>query len=62
MSAPKACLRAASGVMGFRWRVWEEKPGLPGLAQEAQEICYTVGLPNICQVEVSKEDIKENIY
>ena len=25
VSAPKACLRAATGVMGMKWRIWEEK-------------------------------------
>ena len=87
MSAPKACLRAALGVQGMMWRVWEEKLllakaimeqeeevlarqvfvdqvalGLPGLAKEVKEICLTVGLPDICQTDITKEKIKENIY
>ena len=87
VSAPKACLRAALGVQGMMWRVWEQKLllakaimeqeeevlarqvyvdqvalGLPGLAKEVQEICLTVGLPDICQTDITKDDIKEKIY
>ena len=36
--------------------------GLPGLAKEIQEICQTIGLPDMCYVGVSKEEIKEKIY
>ena len=85
VSAPKACLRAALGVQGMKWRVWEQKLllakaimeqeeevlarqvlvdqvalGLPGLAKEVQDICQIVGLPNICHIGVTKEEIKEN--
>ena len=87
VSAPKACLRAATGVLGMKWRVWQEKLllilaikdqyegvlvkqvfedqvclELPGLNQEAKEICLAIGLPNICKVNVTKKEVQENIF
>ena len=35
--------------------------GWPGLAQEAQEICMSLGLPNICAEDVGKDEVKDAI-
>ena len=62
VSAPKACLRAATGVLGMKWRVWQEKLLLvmvlrfqegKVLAKELFEEQVVLGLPGLA-VEVSE--------
>jgi hypothetical protein len=36
--------------------------GWPGLAQEVEEICREVGLPNICYVEVDKKTMEQAVF
>ena len=45
-------------------RVYREeiKLGWPGLASEVKYICSEIGLPNINDNNISKEDIKEAIF
>ena len=34
----------------------------PGLTKEAREICEAIGPPDVCTVEVTKQDIKEAVF
>ena len=51
-------------IMSLARQVYEEqlRLGWPGLADEVKEICAEVGLPDVNQIEVKKEKVKEMIY
>jgi hypothetical protein len=57
----KAIMEQEEEVLARQVLVDQVALGLPGLAKEVQEICQIVGLPNICHIGVTKEDIKEMI-
>ena len=75
-STPRLATRAALGLQGMKWRVWQAKVllveaimeqeedclarevleeqvrmGWPGLAQEVQEICKEIGLPDVPDIK-----------
>ena len=79
--------RSECGLMGFKWRIWQQKlflavaimeqeegvlarrvmeqqleAGWPGLSKEVEAICQEVGLPNVLEEHVGKEEIKEEIF
>ena len=58
----KAIMEQEEEVLARQVYVDQVALGLPGLAKEVQEICLTVGLPDICQTDITKDDIKEKIY
>ena len=84
-STPILALRALTGLLGFKWRIWQEKVllvvaikkaegtlaklvmeeqllmGWPGLCQEVSTICNTISLPEICQEDVDKSEVREAV-
>ena len=83
---PIPALRALTGLLGFQWRIWQEKlllvvairkaegtltklvleeqltMGWPGLCQEVTKICDTIGLPDVCQEDVDKSEVREAVF
>ena len=86
-SCPKVALRCESGMLGMKWRIWQQKILLlmriqnqkqgvlcrevyeeakqndwPGLGQDVAKICSNLGIPDVNNTRISKQDIKKAIF
>ena len=58
----EAIKRQEDGVLAKEVLEQQLLMGWPGLAQEVEEICREVGLPNICYVEVDKKTMEQAVF
>ena len=86
-SCPKLALRCETGMLGMKWRIWQEKlllllrikqqdmntlsrqvyeegkaNGWPGLGAEVATICEEIGIKDINNAQMTKQNIKSAIF